>query len=93
MSIHRPKRASFRTNRESSTSLEPKEDPRPASWTEAVEGKNDTDFRAYSVRESYVMGDGVSHPKFGPGVVVEVEPNKMAVLFESGERRLVHSMN
>lgn len=92
MSIHRPKRVSFRSNRESSTSLEPQADERPASWAEAVEGKGDSDFRAYSVKETYVPGDGVSHPKFGPGVVVGVEPNKMDVLFESGERKLAHSL-
>lgn len=92
MSIHRPKRASYRANRESPTSLEPKEEPRPADWSEAVQGKGEGEFRAYSVKETYATGDGVTHPKFGPGVVVEVEPNKMAVLFESGERRLVHSM-
>ncbi len=92
MSIHRPKRSSPRTNRESPTSLEPREDDRPASWSEAVEGMDDTQFRVYSVKESYAMGEGVSHPKFGSGVVVDVDPNKMAVLFESGERRLVHSL-
>jgi hypothetical protein len=92
MSINRPKRVSFRGNRESSTLLGSPKDTRPASWTEAVEGKSDSDFRTYSVKETYANGEGLSHPKFGPGVVVDVEPNKIGVLFESGERRLAHSL-
>lgn len=92
MSINRPKRVSFRSNRESSTTFDAQKDLRPASWSEAVDGKDEGHFRSYSVKETYATGEGLSHPKFGPGVVVDVEPNKIGVLFESGERRLVHSM-
>ncbi len=93
MSIHRPKRASFRSNRDSESGLDPKESTRPTDWAAAVQGKSDDTFRAYSVKETYATGDGVTHPKFGNGVVVEVEATKIAVLFESGERRLAHAMS
>jgi hypothetical protein len=93
MSIPRPKRVSFRNNRESSTLLDQQISTRPASWAEAVDGKSEADFRAYSVKETYACGDGLSHPKFGTGVVVEVEASKIAVLFEAGERRLAHGMS
>lgn len=93
MSINRPKRATFRSNRESPTVLDQQEEERPANWSAVMEGKTDGDFRTYSVKETYSKGDGVQHPKFGQGVVVAVEPTKIDVLFESGERRLVHSLN
>ena len=70
MSISRPKRATFRSNRESPTILDKQEDDRPASWAEAMDNKDVETFRSYSVKESYAKGDGVTHPKFGPGVVV-----------------------
>ncbi len=92
MSIHRPKRASVRSDRASESSLDPKASARPTDWAAAVQGKSEASFRAYSVKETYATGDGVTHPKFGNGLVVEVEATKIAVLFESGERRLAHAM-
>ncbi|HNS97631.1 MAG TPA: hypothetical protein PLJ27_26905 [Polyangiaceae bacterium] len=92
MSIHRPKRVSFRSDRESESSLDPQEKNRPESWSAAVQALGDNAQRPYSIKETYSIGQGLTHPKFGLGVVVEVESAKIAVLFESGERRLAHAM-
>jgi len=92
MSMHRPKRASFRSNQEPESPFDKKTNTRPSSWTDAVAGKGDSDFNAYVVKAKYAIGDGLSHPTFGNGVVVEVESTKIAVLFESGERRLAHAV-
>jgi hypothetical protein len=43
----------------------------------------------YSATAKVATGDVVEHPKFGPGVVVGVEPGRANILFESGARKLV----
>lgn len=43
----------------------------------------------YSATAKVAAGDVVEHPKFGPGVVVGVEPGRAHILFESGSRKLV----
>jgi hypothetical protein len=43
----------------------------------------------YSATAKVASGDVVEHPKFGPGVVVGVEPGRAHILFESGSRKLV----
>ena len=43
----------------------------------------------YSATAKVAAGDVVEHPKFGPGVVVGVEPGRAHILFESGARKLV----
>jgi len=92
MSIHRPKRVTYRSSRESNPlDPEPKEN-KPASWAEAVQGKSDADFTPYAVKTTYTVGALIKHPKFGNGVVVAVEPQKIDVLFESGERKLANAL-
>jgi hypothetical protein len=46
--------------------------------------------RAYKPADTYAKGEWVTHPKFGAGVVFGVEGAKIRVLFEAGERVLVH---
>ena len=43
----------------------------------------------YAATAKLSAGDVVEHPKFGPGVVLGVEPGRAHVLFESGARKLV----
>lgn len=43
----------------------------------------------YSATAKVTAGDVVEHPKFGPGVVMSVEPGRAQILFESGARKLV----
>lgn len=43
----------------------------------------------YSATAKVTAGDVVEHPKFGPGVVLGVEPGRAHILFESGARKLV----
>jgi hypothetical protein len=92
MSIHRPKRVSHRSSRDSDNPLDSAPPDKPMSWTAATEGKADADFKAYSVKTTFAQGDLLRHPKFGNGVVVGVESSKIDVMFEDGERKLVHAM-
>ncbi|HSO38489.1 MAG TPA: hypothetical protein VLT33_38430, partial [Labilithrix sp.] len=43
----------------------------------------------YAATAKVTAGDIVEHPKFGPGVVLGVEPGRAHILFESGARKLV----
>jgi hypothetical protein len=91
MSIHRPKRATSRksesaTPRGSSTSSAPK----PPKWKDVVADKPDDAFAAYASAARYEKDALVAHNKFGRGVVVEVDGNKIHILFEEGVRKLLH---
>lgn len=92
MSIHRPKRVTFRSSRENNP-LDPQpKDLKPTDWASAVEGKAEGEFVAYNVKTTYPVGALIKHPKFGNGIVVGVESQKIDVLFESGERKLAHAL-
>lgn len=45
--------------------------------------------RKYGATEKFARGELVEHPKFGVGVVTGLEPGRVAILFESGARKLV----
>jgi len=91
MSIHRPKRVSFRSGRDAGAT-DSKEAKQP-EWAKAVEGKAAKDFKAYSVGATFSPGELLRHPKFGDGVVLVVEPGKVEVLFETGTRKLATGMS
>jgi len=94
MSIHRPKRVTFRSNsRENGAASDGQKEAKLPEWAEAVEGKGPKEFKPYAVTTTYGQGDLVKHAKFGEGVVLSVEPTKMEVLFESGPRKLAHAMH
>jgi hypothetical protein len=64
----------------------------PPEWVERAMGKQDEDFRVYSMKESYRLHELVGHPKFGTGVVTEVRPEgKIEIAFREGRKILVHS--
>jgi len=91
MSIHRPKRAAARrtdspTGKGSSASSAPK----PPKWKDVVADKPDGAFAAYAQGETFEKDALLAHSKFGKGIVVEVDGNKLHVLFEEGVRKLLH---
>jgi len=71
--------------------LRPKAKSRAAAKeNELVEANLDRPPVPYSVRDSYLPGDRVSHPKFGEGVVQRpLGPAKVEVLFEGESKVLV----
>lgn len=94
MSIKRTKQASSTSrNRESSNEnnfgvAKPVVPEKP--WAEQIEGKPDSAFVAYAMTERFEKGALVRHAKFGKGVVVGVEPQRIEVLFEEGTKKLGH---
>ncbi len=92
MSIHRPKRVSFRSNGRDASASESSKEANAPEWAQAVEGKGPKDFKPYAVNTTFAQGELVKHAKFGDGIVVSVESGKIEVLFESGPRKLAHGV-
>lgn len=97
MSIKRTKQRSFnggnggggRDNEDDSPFSSKKSEPEK-TWTEHVEGKPDDGFTPYNMSHRFDKGALVSHGKFGKGVVVGVEPQRIEVLFQDGMKKLGH---
>lgn len=47
--------------------------------------------RAYSVKQTFAVGDLLEHPKFGRGTVTAVAANNVEVEFADGKHTLVHA--
>ena len=74
---------------ESSYFAKPKEPEK--TWAEHLEGKDDSSYVMYSMASRFTKGMLVVHTKFGKGVVVGVEPQRIEVLFEDGPKKLGHA--
>jgi len=48
--------------------------------------------RKYSPKETYAVGDEISHPRFGAGVVVRARAKQMDVEFGGETRKLAHGL-
>lgn len=66
----------------------PKEAER--SWEEQIEGQPDEGFIPYNLTERYAKGQLVVHTKFGKGVVVEADAQRVEILFQDGKKKLGH---
>ena len=93
MSIHRPKRPTHRrTESAAATRATPSAPaPKQVKWKEAVGSSPDEAFTPYSSAATFAKDSLVSHPKFGKGIVIEVDGNKIQILFEEGPRKLLHA--
>lgn len=92
MSIHRPKRATPRKSETAaSRAASASNSVKPPKWKDVVADKPDNAFAAYRQEARFESGALVAHSKFGKGVVVEVDGNKVQILFEEGIRKLLHS--
>ena len=93
MSIHRPKRATSRRSEAPGAggrSSSPSSTPKPPKWKDVVADKPEGAFAAYAQGLTFEKDALVNHAKFGKGLVVEVDGNKLHVLFEEGIRKLLH---
>jgi hypothetical protein len=90
MSIHRPKRATSRRSDTAAGRSSPSSAPKPPKWKDVVADKPDGAFAAYAQSATFEKDTLVNHAKFGKGLVVEVDGNKLHVLFEEGIRKLLH---
>jgi hypothetical protein len=93
MSIKRTKQRSFSSREadESPSAFGHKPAAPPPTWAEATAEKSDADFTPYAMTTRFVKGALIVHSKFGKGVVVDVEPTRVEVLFEDGAKKLGHA--
>lgn len=69
-------------------------DERRQQWEQAIMGRSTGDFTPYRMTEVLAEGQLVRHKKFGDGVVTDVRHDgKVRILFQAGERTLVHGMS
>ena len=60
------------------------------AWELVVKNFKNKNLPTYNLRAKYCPGDALLHSKFGIGVVNSLAgQNKMVVLFESGQRKLI----
>jgi hypothetical protein len=61
------------------------------TWAEHMDGKGDDAFVPYSLGTRFAKGQLVTHPKFGKGIVLHVEAQRIEALFEEGPKKLGHA--
>jgi hypothetical protein len=63
------------------------------SWEKAIAGRAVSDFKRYTVAETFQAGDLVRHTRFGDGVVTQVIDNgKVVILFKDEPRTLAQGL-
>ena len=71
--------------------------PKPAAkqwdWDKDVSAQPDELFAKYAPKDRYARDALVIHPKFGKGVVVDVDPTRVEVLFQDGPKKLAHGLS
>ncbi len=60
-------------------------------WRLQMDKRASDNSRAYSIKEKFKSNEKFAHPKFGVGFVLTVSGNRMTVLFEDGEKTLIHA--
>jgi hypothetical protein len=71
------------------TSATSKTRKKEITWQEAMADKAEAAFVNYTMREHFTLGTLLSHPRFGKGIVLNVEGQKMEVLFADSKKRLI----
>lgn len=63
------------------------------TWEEATTEQADDKFVAYSMGARFTLGQLITHPKFGKGVVTDVDALRVEILFEDGKKKLGHGQS
>ena len=61
-------------------------------WETDVGAQPDSAFAKYAPTARYTLEAMVIHPKFGKGVVVDVDEQRVEVLFQDGAKKLAHGL-
>lgn len=61
-------------------------------WEKDVSPQADDLFAKYAPKGRFAKDALVLHAKFGKGVVVDVEPTRVEVLFQDGTKKLAHGL-
>ena len=91
MSIRRPKRASRKNDPDSASGPGGSQAVKMPEWAAAVGEKPDEKFSPYAPATTFAESALINHAKFGKGIVVAVDGNKIDILFEQGVKKLLHA--
>ena len=58
-----------------------------------AEAKEDSEFTPYAMTERFTKGQLILHPKFGKGIVMDVETARVEILFQEGKKKLGHGQS
>ena len=61
-------------------------------WEKDVNSQPDESFAQYAPKARFAKDSFLIHPKFGKGVVIDVEPSRVEVLFQDGPKKLAHGL-
>jgi hypothetical protein len=70
----------------------PKDAPKQWDWEKDVAPQPDELFANYAPKERYAKDALLIHPKFGKGVVIDVDQSRVEVLFQDGPKKLAHGL-
>lgn len=59
-------------------------------WLNLVQQNDGSNARTYSIREKFKANEKIEHVKFGVGFIMGVAGDRVTVLFEDGEKTLIH---
>jgi len=62
-------------------------------WEKDVASQPDELFAKYAPQSRFAKDAFVLHAKFGKGVVIDVEPSRVEVLFQDGPKKLAHGLS
>jgi uncharacterized Zn finger protein (UPF0148 family) len=63
------------------------------TWMKAM-AASDAEPQMYSIKQKFLIGDIVEHPKFGQGIVERsIDNNKIEVMFSAEVKVLLHNKN
>ena len=71
----------------------PKDPGRKWEWDKDVGAQPEGSFVKYAPSARYAKETLLVHPKFGKGVVVDAEQQRVEVLFQDGAKKLAHGLS
>lgn len=65
--------------------------PIELEWEKLMNAHKEVPMRTYGMKTKFVLGDRLSHPNFGDGIVGKlIYPNKIEVIFRTDVKVLIH---
>jgi len=75
-----------------SAASEPTHSSIEAEWEKLMNTHKDLPMKAYSTKAHFGLGEKLSHPTFGNGIVGKlIYPNKLEVIFQTDIKVLIHA--
>ncbi len=96
MSMKRAKEVKRRGGRETEEGggfFSPKTAAKVWDWEKDVASQPDDAFAKYAPKERFANHAFLVHPKFGKGIVIDVDPARVEVLFQDGPKKLAHGLS